>query len=115
MNKPVIIGLIAGLVLGTIESVIFSTESGLARLVSDLTLATGVLGVVIGLARPALAGTAKFIGAGAAIGLVLGLLLAIRSQMFLDDGVLMAVNGAIIAVCIVFFGFLPFLLDNFFH
>lgn len=101
MNATVI-GLAAGLVLGMIESVIFSTESGLARLVSDLTLATAVLGVAISLVRPKLAATRSFIGASAGIGLVCGLLLAVRSGMYLDDGVLMAVNGAIIAACIVF-------------
>ena len=104
MKNPTIIGLVAGLILGTIESLIFSTESGLARLVSDLTLATGVLGVVISLVRPKLTATVPFIGVGAGIGLVGGLLLSMRSGMYLDDGVLMAINGAIIAACIVFVG-----------
>ena len=102
MNKPIIIGLITGLVVGTLESLIFSTESGMARLVSDLTLASAVLGVLVGLARPKLPSTLPFIGAGAAIGLLAGLLLATRSGMFLDDGVLMAINGAIIAAAITF-------------
>ena len=104
MNNPTVIGLVAGLVLGTIESLIFSTESGLARLVSDLTLGAGVLGVVISLIRPKLPKTGMFVGAGAGIGLVFGILMALRSGMFLDDGVLMAVNGALIAVAIVYGG-----------
>jgi hypothetical protein len=104
MNKPIVIGLIAGLVVGTLESLVFSTESGIARLVSDLTLASAVLGVLVGLARPKLPSTLSFIGAGAAIGLLAGLLLAARSGMFLDDGVLMAINGTIIAAAITFLG-----------
>ena len=102
MNNPTVIGLVVGVILGTIESLIFSTESGFARLVSDLTLASAVLGVVVSLVRPRLAATGPFIGAGAGIGLVFGLLMGLRSGMFLDDGVLMAINGALIAAAIVF-------------
>ena len=103
MNNAVMMGLMFGLGLGAVESLIFSEEEGLAKIASDLTMGTVILGAIVGVMHAKFPDMKKYLPIGAAVGAVIGFLLGQRSGLILDDTVLMAINGLVIAA-LVYFG-----------
>lgn len=103
MNNAILMGLVFGLGLGAVESLIFSEEEGLAKIASDLTMATVILGTVVGVMFAKLPDLKQYLPASAGVGAIFGFLLGQRSGLVLDDTVLLAINGLVLAAFVYFY------------
>ena len=108
MGKTVVIGLIAGLVLGIIQSLIFATEevTGVARAFTDIAITSAVLGAVVGLICGKYSDIKAALGFAAVAGLGVFFILGLRNgfNMAIQDAVQGAIVGLLLGVIVHFAG-----------
>jgi len=93
MNRNILIGLVAGLILGVVESFLFYGGSIMAR----PTIVIAVLGALVGFISTKIDHKSTFYVASAVAGLLFFFAIATQTGTYLDDLATGAITGFLIA------------------
>lgn len=92
MDRRIIIGLVAGLILGVIESFLL----GVSAFSWEILVMTLLMGGIIGFASTKITDKVMFYLASVSIGAILFVVVALRSGLYLDDIITGGINGLLI-------------------
>ena len=93
MDKRIIIGAVAGFIIGLLESFLLSGDSALF---TDITLMSSLLGLIIGFASTKVSPKRNFYIASAVLGALFFIVVAVRSGLYFDDTFTGAITGLVI-------------------